>query len=348
MVLGLAVYKKQTVPCVLFLALLLLVGPSAFGQGGHGQGRLTGSVFDDNGNPIAGATVILRLVEPGDSRWGGWSWKPNRGDSAVFETRTDPKGIWAFNGLATGVWEVRASNGYAYGWGSRHVQVRQGSDNPRVEIRLDKLQKGAYRVEPELLDEANAYFAKGNFAKALDAYRGYLEKDPGAVLVSLAVGVCLTELGRFEEAAVTFEEAADRTSVDPGDRELCALSSAGLAESYFRLGDLDRAAEGWKRAAVKTDWDEIFAANAGEVLFAQGRASEALEYFLMAERLAPGQAEIQYKIGLVYLKLNDQANAKVCFAKVVATEPRTRLGRDAKKMLAELKDVDRVPDPLNP
>jgi tetratricopeptide (TPR) repeat protein len=152
----------------------------------------------------------------------------------------------------------------------------------------------------------------------------------------LAVGVCLTELGRFDEAAETFRDAADRTSSDPADNELCALAWAGLAESYFKLGDLDRAGEGWKRAAAKTEWNEIFAENAGEILFAQGRAGEALEYLRAAEGLAPQQAEIKYKIGLVHLKLNDRESARASFAKVAAMEPRTRLGREAKKMLAGL------------
>lgn len=278
----------------------------------------------------------MRLMEPGDTNYGGWSWRPNRGDSALFETTTDQKGGWVYQGLATGLWEVRVSKGLDYGWGTRRVQVFQVPNNPRVEIRLDKLETGSYDIEPDRLDKANAHYAKGEFAAALDAYRQYLEKDPDAVLVALAVGVCLTELGQLDEAGKAFQEAADSTSENPGDKELCALACAGLAESYFKLDDLDRAVEAWKRAAGKTDWNEIPAENAAEVLFAQGKTAEALEYFLIAARLAPQQAEIRYKLGLVYIKLNDRTGAEASFAKVVEMEPRTRLGRAAKKMIADL------------
>jgi predicted Zn-dependent protease len=329
--------KARGAVAALFLILgLWSAAALSFGQGGHGQGRLTGIVLDDEGDPIPGATVALRLIEPGDVKWPGFSWRANRGDSGRFETKTNAQGAWALNGLATGVWEVRVSKGLGYGWATRWVKVLGIPNNPKVEIRLDKLKTGSYRVEPGLLDEANARYAKGEWAAAVDSYRDYLGKDPDAILVTLAVGVCLTELGRLEEAAETFGEAADRTSSDPGDKELCALAWAGLAESYFKLGDLDRAAEGWKRASQKTDWNEIFAENVGEILFAQGRAPEALEYLRTAERLAPEQAEIKYKMGLVHLKLNDRDSAKACFAKVVETEPRTRLGREARKILADL------------
>jgi predicted Zn-dependent protease len=315
---------------------ILALAVSALGQGGRGRGRLTGTVFDDRGNPVAGAKVVLRLVEPGDARYGGWSWKPNRGDTALFETATDSKGGWVFQGLATGLWEVRASKGLNYGWGERRIQVYQTRDNPKVEIRLDGLRAGSSGIEPGRLDRANAHYAKGEFGPALDAYREYLEEDADAILVALAVGVCLTELGRLDEAAKAFQDAVVRTSEDPADKEICALAYAGLAESYFKSGDLDRALEGWKRAAAKTEVNEIFAENVGEILFARGRAEEALEYLGSAARLAPRRAEILYKLGLVQLKLNDRPAAEASFAAVVAIGPRTRLGREAKKMIADL------------
>ncbi len=310
----------------------------ASAQGGHGRGRLTGTVTDDDGNPIADARVVLRLVEAGDSWYKGWfrSQGSNRGDSAVFETRTDQRGDWVFNGLATALWEVRVSKGAFYGTGVRQVQVRQISNNPPVEIRLDRLETGSYGIEPDLLEGANAFYARGEFGKALVAFRSYLEKDPDAILIVLAVGVCLTELGRTEEAVKTFQGAVDSTSANPGDRELCARACSGLAESYLKLGDREQAIEYWKLAVQKSDSSEIPAANLGEILFAEGKSREALEYFLVAAKIGPEQAALHYKLGLIYLNLSDYANARARFAKVIELEPRTGLGRAAKKMIADL------------
>jgi len=326
---------------VLLAFAVIFFAVSAPGQGGHGRGRLTGSVTDDEGNPIADARVVLRLVEAGDTAFKGWGGAntANRGDSAVFETKTDQKGAWIFNGLATALWEVRVSKGFDYGMGMQQVQVRQIPNNRHVEIRLDKLKTGSYSIEPGLLEEANAFYAKGEFDKALVAFRRYLERDPGAILIVLAVGVCLSELGRTEEAVKTFQAAVDSTSANPGDNELCARACAGLAESYLNLGDRERAVEYWGLAVRKSDSSEIPAANLAEVLFAAGDSKGALEYLLIAARIAPEQADIQYKLGLTYLNLGDYPNSKARFAKVAELEPRTRLGRAAKKMIADLAKV---------
>jgi len=327
---------KPTVRAVFLALVVLYFGVSAFGQGGHGRARLTGSVTDDEGNPIEGAKVVLRLVETGDRAHGGWSKDRKPGDSAVFETKTDRNGAWAFNGLATAFWEVRVSNGGDYGIGVRQVQVRQLTDSPHVRIRLDKLKTGSYGLEPDLLEEANAFYAKGEFEKALVAFRRYLERDPDAILIVLAVGVCLSELGRTEEAVKTFQAAVDSTSANPGDNELCARSCSGLAESYLKLGDREHAVEYWRLAVRKSDSSEIPAANLGEVLFADGDSKGALEYFLIAAKIAPEQAGLHYKLGLAYSNLGDYANAEARFAKVVELEPQTKLGRAARKMIADL------------
>lgn len=315
--------------------MLAFSAGAAFGQGGHGRARLTGIVMDGLGNPIAGARVVLRLIEAGET-WLKRSDSTQRSDSAVFETQTDGKGAWSFNGLATGVWEVQVSKGESYGSGLRQVQVRQLSANPRVEIRLDNLRSGSNSLEPELLEDANTHYAKGEYGQALESFRAYLAKDPDAILVVLAVGDCLRELGRGEEAVETFRDAVDRTAVNPGDKELWARACSGLGDSFFKLGNRVRAVESWIKAAENSDWSEIPAINAAEVLFADGRAEESLRYFLIAARIAPEQAEIHYKLGLVYLNLDDYAGAKASFTRVVDLQPRTPLGRQARKMIADI------------
>jgi len=220
----------------------------------------------------------------------------------------------------------------------RQVKVRQTFDNPRVEIRLDRYQTVSHSIDPDRLEEANAFYARGEFDKALVAFRSYLERDPDAILIVLAVGVCLTELGRTEEAVKTFRGAVDQTSANPGDKELCARACSGLAESYLKLGDREHAVEYWRLAVQKSDSSEIPAENLGELLFAEGQSKEALECYLIAAKIAPDHADLQYKLGLVYSNLSDYANAKTRFAKVVELEPRTALGRRARKMLADLPE----------
>ena len=90
----------------------------------------------------------------------------------------------------------------------------------------------------------------------------------------------------------TFQAAVDSLSSDPGADELCARACAGLAECYLKQGDREHAIAYWKLAVRKSDWSEIPAANLGEVLFAAGDSRGALEYYLIAARIAPERAEL--------------------------------------------------------
>jgi Carboxypeptidase regulatory-like domain len=56
-----------------------------------GNGRLDGTVVDQNGNPIADATVQLRLKGQGP------------------DLETDKKGKWAILGITGGTWNVDVS-----------------------------------------------------------------------------------------------------------------------------------------------------------------------------------------------------------------------------------------------
>jgi hypothetical protein len=159
--------------------VLIFAAALALGQAGHGKGRLSGIVVDENGKPVASARIVLRLGELGAKAASGWHASRFR-ESAVFETVTDKKGVWAYNGLTNGIWEVRAST-EGYDWASRQVQVSQLSSNPVVELRLDKLkiETGSFSIAPDLLEQAYALYCQNKFAEALVFYRQYLEKDPG-------------------------------------------------------------------------------------------------------------------------------------------------------------------------
>ena len=325
-----------------FRSILVLIFAAAFalGQAGHGKGRLSGIVVDENGIPVASASIVLRLRELG-ARAGFGRQASSVRESAVFETVTDKKGVWAYNGLATGIWEVRASK-EGYDWASRQVQVSQLSGNPVVKLRLDKLktETGSFSIAPGLLEQAYALYCQNKFAEALALYRQYLEKDPESVMVMLAVGDCLREMGKTEEAIRAFQAVVDTTATEPGDKELLAQALTGLGEVYFKQGDRENAAKCWRLAVEKSDLSEIPAANLGELLFAEGKLDEAIKYYLIAIKIAPEQAALQYKLGLIYLNSGDFGKALYRFSKVIDLQPRSELARQARKMIEDLAKRD--------
>jgi len=79
---------RLTAGCILSFIPVLM----AFGQGGHGRARLTGTVTDRAGNPIAAAKIQLTLAETTDAFGNTPFRKVERRDSGYFETTTDKKG----------------------------------------------------------------------------------------------------------------------------------------------------------------------------------------------------------------------------------------------------------------
>ncbi len=69
-----------------FICIVLLAGLPALAQAGQGRGRLTGTVRDEAGKAVAGATVWLEFAEAGRR----------------METETDKEGKWVFNGVGSG------------------------------------------------------------------------------------------------------------------------------------------------------------------------------------------------------------------------------------------------------
>lgn len=314
-----------------FLTILI------YGQAGHGKGKLLGTVVDEDGSPIASARILLSLIESGVNAGFGRHPTPTE-ESAIFETVTDKKGIWIYAGLATGTWEVRASKA-GYESASRRISVLQLSNNPSVKLRLNKviLDSGAFDTAPELLEQADEFYSLNKFSEALALYRQYIGKDPDSLMVMLAIGDCLRELGRMEEAATIFHAVIDKTSSAQNDKEIHARALTELGQVYFRNNEIEEAIRYWLIAAEESDLNEIPALNLAEVFFSRGDTREAIRYYIRATEISPEQPELHYRLGLAYLNIGNYEKARQRFAKVVDLQPRSELARQAKKMIDDIK-----------
>ncbi|MDX1644210.1 MAG: carboxypeptidase-like regulatory domain-containing protein, partial [Thermoanaerobaculia bacterium] len=208
--LGVARRGWRSAACWFALALsILLVPGDLLAQGWQGTARIAGVVRGSDGQPLAGATVVLR-----------WARDPEQGPPA---TVTDGKGRWAYLGLAPGQFllTVRA-DGHRESHGT--VEVRSGPA-PRVEVTLESL-----AVEPPRFSErrtedllawietGNSLLAAGEWAAARAEYEkalGELEGESRAEVLSAVARTHYMEgdvdrsLERLEEAIVL---APDRES----------------------------------------------------------------------------------------------------------------------------------------
>ena len=310
---------------------------SVSGQAGLGKGRLSGVVKTVDGQPIASATVVFRFLESERLMGRGSAAEAKGQESATFKTTTNQKGMWNYIGLGTGTWEITAS-ARGYHSASRLCDVRQLEMNSKVEFRLERIGGGTERIAPDLLEKADELAYRKRYAEAIVYYRQYLEKDPEAVMVMLALADCVMEGGDIEEAIKNFQSVVEKTSTNPADKQINAQAVARIGECHFKRGDHQNAIKRWQQSVEISPTNEQVAYNLAEVLFAEHGADEAAQYYDLAAKISPRWGDPYYKLGLIYLNRQDYPKAKECFKKLIEIEPSSPRANKAREIL---KDLDK-------
>jgi Flp pilus assembly protein TadD len=144
--------------------------------------------------------------------------------------------------------------------------------------------------EPYALVSLGAALAKqGRYGPAAEYFSRALELDGGLGLAAYNLGISLLNLGRTEEAESAFTRAEKLCKEDLG-------TLAGIAAAYMKMGE-SRHAISLARSVLEKEPGNVEALyTVGLGLEAEGRPSDALNYFEAALRLRPGSTEIMQKI----------------------------------------------------
>jgi len=316
----------------LALILALAVPVVVSGQAGLGKAYLIGVVKADDGQPLASAKVVLRLLKSGKD-------EVPAEEAAVFETKTNKKGLWNYVGMAAGTWEITVS-AEGYNPASRTCSVLELQANPKIELTLEKLERARSEAPPPgWLEKADELFFKKDYDGALALYRQYLERDPGALMVISAVGDCLMEKSDFQGALAQYQIVVDKTSPDPRNAPLTAKALDRIGECYMKAGDRARAVEYWKSSLAMSSFDAEVPFNIGEVLFSERKFEEAAHYYRAATEISPDWNEPYFKLGLVSMGLGEFDKARASFRKVAELDPYAPLAYQARDMLKELDKI---------
>ena len=290
----------------------LLVSLSAPALAQMGTGRVSGTVKDPDGNPIAGATVT---AQAGDS-------------SRVLEATTDERGRWAILGFRSRAYDfsVTAPGFTPYNY---QAPMRQAGQNADMDLVLERTQMGrSSGTGGGLLSEAQELHQAGRWEEALWKYEEVIASDPTVYQVHLNIGAVLRELDRPDEARQSFQKVLDMEPDNSG-----ALVS--LAEMAVAAGDLEEAVTHFAAAADSTD-DEIIPFNVGQIYFQNGRVDEAIEYYEMAAERRLDWAEPHVQIAICYLNKGDFAMAGEHLNLAIEVEPDSAAAAQAQAMLDAL------------
>ena len=130
-------------------------------QEGRGNGRLAGTVMDEKGDAIEGATVTLKYIE--------YDHK--------LQTKSNKKGLWGSSRPGQGGGPGHRRDG---GYASSTTQQPVSGVSPNPDIRL-VLKKGTGAAGDENRDailRANDMFDNRQYEEALKLYQEFAQKNP--------------------------------------------------------------------------------------------------------------------------------------------------------------------------
>jgi tetratricopeptide (TPR) repeat protein len=310
----------RTLPAAIAIAAALIVGAlPASAQ----TGRIGGTVKDDKGQPIKGATVIAE--------------NPSASPSS-FNATTDDRGRFSIIGLRSGNWKVTASApGFQPSGGSINVRTI-GAPNPPVDIVLAPgatAPTGALagvntkELQAEL-QKAEDLLNQQQYDAAIAAYQAILTKTPALTMINMQIGRAYRMKKDYDSALGTYKKILE---ADPtNERAKIEIGMTNLEKGDFAAAEaaLGEAAQGTGASR------EVFY-NLGEVKFAKGETDEAMKWYQRAVDADPSWGKPLFKLGLGHLQKADTKNAIAMMEKVIAADPNSPEAAQAKGLIEQLK-----------
>ena len=330
---------RSAKPVVFLMVLLALASVPVWGQSWAGRGRLQGTIKDEAGKPIQGATITLRKG-------------PDRVDPKADGPKpisTDKSGKWAILGLANGPWGILIQKeGYQDSEGQINVEEFPVGPVQPVNITLKKPSQEAIQAAQAaqakqgpsagaqakaFLEQANALLAQGKYAEARAAYEegmGKLEDKSLHPAIYRAIADSYYKEGKTKEAIDTLKKSLEIAPNDPDTLQLIVnlLASAGREEEAKTY---------MAKLPQGTKIDPAIGLNVGIKAFNEGKMDAALKEFNEVISGNPSLADAYYYRAMVFLNKNQNAQAKADLNKLLELDPNSKFAKDAKDFLKELK-----------
>jgi tetratricopeptide (TPR) repeat protein len=306
----------KAILAALAACLTLVAARPALAQDWRGVGRIHGTVVDEAGKPVEGASLKAHCAERG----GGTTIKTNK------------KGEWVLGGVVGCNWAFDVS---AEGYETLQISIRLPGESSRlapVRIPLKKAKTGGASPELQALaSKADAAYKEGRFAEARAEYEKLLAARPDlAATIYQQIGFSYVQEKQYAQAVEALEKVV---AADPQNAQIRAIAAQAALEG--RMVDKGRALLAGLDESQIQSADVFF--NMGINFFNAGEAADATSYFGKAIAKDPAHVDAYYRRALAYLGQGKTAEAKADFQKVVELAPDGEMGGASKKALESLK-----------
>ena len=315
-------------PILLAAAVAAVLAQPALAQN---SARIFGVVTDNEGNPVAGATILMEF---------------QGGLTRSFETSSNDQGEYIQVGLASGPYLVTIS---AEGIAGLRYNLRV-SAGEEFELDVQLLARGQVDrtglSEEEIAELEARETTRGAFTNGLSAAREG-DFDEAARLLGEAIeatpdcGDCFRNLGIVEFQRGNYDEAEQAlrraTEIAPDD----AAAFDALADVYNTQRRFDEAGEASAEAtrlsggaAGGGDAGAVF--DQGLIAWNAGRVDDARGLFEQTLEMDPSHGEAHYWLGMANLNAGQMAEAVASWRTYVEREPDGRFAAQAIALIAQL------------
>ena len=306
---------RTLLTAVAFIGALVLSALPAAAQ----TGRIGGTIKDDKGQPIKGATVLAE--------------NPSATPSS-FTATTDDKGRYSLIGMKSGTWKITAS-APGFQASSGQVPIRTiGQPNPPVDFVLAPgATSAAAGLPKEIVAEveaAEAKFQAKDYDGAIAAYTAILNKAPKLTRLNVAIARSHRAKKDYKAAAEWYEKAL---AADPNDTS----GRTELAMMYMEQGQLDTAREKLMVVAENTGATREVYYSLGEIERARDKAEDAAKWYQRAADADASWAKPHIGLALVAIQKGDIPTAIKHLEKATTTGSDAADQATAKAMLDQLK-----------
>jgi tetratricopeptide (TPR) repeat protein len=290
--------------------------PVALAQDWRGTGRIQGTVTDEAGQPIPGATLKAHCAERG----GGTTIQSSK------------KGEWVLGGVVGCNWAFDVS---APGYETLQISIRLPGEASRLQqVKIPLKKAKASGASPELqalAAQADAAYKEGRFADARAEYEKLLVARPDlAPTIHQQIGFSYVQEKQYGKAVESLEKVL---AADPQNTQIRAIAAQAALEG--RMLDKGRALLAGLDESQVQSADVFF--NMGINFFNAGESADAIAYLGKAIAKDPAHVDAYYRRALAYLGQGKTAEAKADFQKVVELQADGEMGAASKKALDQLK-----------
>jgi predicted Zn-dependent protease len=300
----------RTVRTFLVLVAAVLIGAIAGAQD-RGNGRLTGKVADEQGQPLVDVMIKAQKV----------------GDTNVLTTKSDKKGEWRLNGLADGPYRIEfAKDGLETN--KTTFEVKNEKAAPLNVTMAKPVADPTAEINAEL-QRAAGLAQQGKIAEARKIYEDLLAKFPNVYQLH---GFIARAYAADNQAAKGIEHVKMVLEKEPNNTDMKLLQ----ADLLMEIGEKAESRKLLDSIDMKEVKDPFPFMNAAISLINEQKGQEAADLLTKLLAQFPAQNEIYYYRGRAYLSVQKMDESKADLEKFVSLAPTAKEAADAKKILEQI------------